>query len=100
MESMRSEEISMGKALVNIRMDEELKHGMEEVCRELGMDMTTAITIFARKMTREKRIPFEVSIDPFYSERNLRAIDESLEQLRQGKVVVKTLEELEAMENG
>ncbi|MBE6711360.1 MAG: type II toxin-antitoxin system RelB/DinJ family antitoxin [Clostridia bacterium] len=90
----------MGKALVNIRMDEELKHGMEEVCRELGMDMTTAITIFARKMTREKRIPFEVSIDPFYSERNLRAIDESLEQLRQGKVVVKTLEELEAMENG
>jgi len=97
---MRSEEISMGKALVNIRMDEELKHGMEEVCRELGMDMTTAITIFARKMTREKRIPFEVSIDPFYSERNLRAIDESLEQLRQGKVVVKTLEELEAMENG
>ena len=83
----------MGKALVNIRMDEELKHGMEEVCRELGMDMTTAITIFARKMTREKRIPF-------YSERNLRAIDESLEQLRQGKVVVKTLEELEAMENG
>ena len=90
----------MGKALVNIRMDEELKHGMEEVCRELGMDMTTAITIFARKMTREKRIPFEVSIDPFYSEKNLRAIDESLEQLRQGKVVVKTLEELEAMENG
>lgn len=90
----------MGKALVNIRMDEELKHGMEEVCRELGMDMTTAITIFARKMTREKRIPFEVSIDPFYSERNLRAIEESLDQLRQGKVVVKTLEELEAMENG
>ena len=80
-------------------MDEDLKHGMEEVCRELGMDMTTAITIFARKMTREKRIPFEVSVDPFYSEKNMRAIEESMEQLRQGKVVVKTLEELEEMEN-
>ena len=90
----------MGKTLVNIRMDEELKHGMEEVCRELGMDMTTAITIFARKMTREKRIPFEVSVDPFYSEKNMRALEESMEQLRQGKVVVKTLEELEEMENG
>lgn len=84
---------------MNIRMDEDLKHGMEEVCRELGMDMTTAITIFARKMTREKRIPFEVSVDPFYSEKNMRAIEESMEQLRQGKVVVKTLEELEEMEN-
>lgn len=90
----------MGKTLVNIRMDEELKHGMEEVCRELGMDMTTAITIFARKMTREKRIPFEVSVDPFYSEKNMRAIEESMEQLRQGRVVVKTLEELEDMANG
>lgn len=50
-------------------------------------------------MTREKRIPFEVSYDLFYSERNIRAIDESMEQLRQGKTVVKTMEELEGMEN-
>ena len=35
------------------------------------MNMTTAITIFAKKMTREKRIPFEVSVDPFYSESNM-----------------------------
>ena len=97
--SLSGEEVTIGKTLVNIRMDEDLKHGMEEVCRELGMDMTTAITIFARKMTREKRIPFEVSVDPFYSEKNMRAIEESMEQLRQGKVVVKTLEELEEMEN-
>ena len=27
--------------------------------------MTTAITMLAKKMTREKRLPFEVSIDPF-----------------------------------
>ena len=57
--------------LVNIRMEADLKRDMEEICRELGMTMTTAFTVFARKMTRERRIPFEVSVDPFYSPENL-----------------------------
>lgn len=35
------------------------------------MSMTTAFTIFAKKMSREKRIPFDVSVDPFYSEENM-----------------------------
>ena len=57
--------------LINIRMDSELKHDMEDICRELGLNMTTAFTVFARKMTRERRIPFDVAIDPFYSQTNL-----------------------------
>ena len=42
----------MAQVLVNVRMDEEDKKGMEDVCRELGMSMTTAFTIFAKKMKR------------------------------------------------
>ena len=61
----------MSQVLVNFRMDEEDKKGMEEVCKELGLSMTTAFTIFAKKMRREKRIPFEISIDPFYSDANI-----------------------------
>lgn len=87
----------MAQALVNIRMDEELKKSMEQTCQELGMNMTTAFTIFAKKMSREKRIPFEVSIDPFYSESNMRALKESAAQIKRGKVVVKTMEDLEGM---
>jgi DNA-damage-inducible protein J len=56
---------------VNIRMDAQLKTDFEQTCRDLGLNVTTAITIFAKKMTREHRIPFDVSIDPFYSEANL-----------------------------
>ena len=89
----------MSQVLVNIRMDEDLKKAMERTCHSLGMNMTTAFTIFARKMSREKRIPFEVSIDPFYSESNMKAIDEAAEQIKRGQIVIKTLEELEAMEN-
>ena len=56
----------MSMKLVNIRMDEDLKKEMEIVCNDLGINITTAFTIFAKKLTREKRIPFSVSIDPFY----------------------------------
>ena len=87
----------MAQVLVNIRMDEDLKKSMEETCRTLGLNMTTAFTIFAKKVSREQRIPFDVSVDPFYSERNLVAIDEAAEQINQGRVIIKTLEELESM---
>lgn len=84
---------------VNVRMDADLKHEFDKVCNDLGLTMTTAVTILAKKMTREKRIPFEVSMDPFYSESNLAALDHSIQQLKEGKVVIKTMEELEAMAN-
>lgn len=87
----------MAQVLVNIRMDEDLKKSMEKTCRTLGMNMSTAFTIFARKVSREQRIPFDVSVDPFYGERNMAAIDEAAGQIEQGRVIVKTLEELEAL---
>jgi len=87
----------MAQVLVNIRMDEDLKKSMEHTCRDLGMNMTTAFTIFAKKVSREQRIPFDVSIDQFFSERNKAAINEATEQIGQGQVVVKNLEELEAL---
>ncbi len=53
----------METTLVNIRMEKNLKNNLEQLCKELGMNMTTAFTIFAKKMCRENRIPFDVSID-------------------------------------
>ncbi|MCL2386497.1 MAG: type II toxin-antitoxin system RelB/DinJ family antitoxin [Defluviitaleaceae bacterium] len=90
----------MAQVLVNFRMDEDLKKSMEQTCQSLGLNMTTAFTIFAKKMSREQRIPFEVSVDPFYSVRNMAAIDEAAMQIERGQVVVKTIEELEGLENG
>ncbi|MDR2951853.1 MAG: type II toxin-antitoxin system RelB/DinJ family antitoxin, partial [Treponema sp.] len=82
----------MAHILVNIRMDEDLKKSMEEICRTLGMYMTAAFTIFAKKVSRERRIPFNVSVNPFYSEQNIAAIDEVARQIEQGKIVIKTRE--------
>ena len=62
----------MAQAMVNFRMDEELKKNMEQTCKEMGITMTAAFTMFATKVSREKRIPFEITADPFYSESNIR----------------------------
>ena len=52
-----------GTTLVNFRLDQETKRSMEGVCHDLGMSMTTAFTLFAKKVDRERRIPFDVSLD-------------------------------------
>ena len=75
----------MAQALVNFRMDEDLKQNMERTCQELGMNMTTAFTIFAKKMTREKRIPFDVSVDPFYSSSNMEYLKKVVSEIDSGK---------------
>ena len=62
----------MGKLVtVNLKMDEDVKKNMEQVCSDLGISMSDAFNMFTKKVIREKRIPFEVSIDPFYSEGNM-----------------------------
>lgn len=53
----------MAQVMVNFRMDESVKKSMELACKEMGMSMTTAFTIFATKVGREKRIPFEITAE-------------------------------------
>lgn len=64
---------------VSIRMDSELKRQFEEFCADMGMSMTTAFCIFAKKAVREYRIPFEVGGE-IPNEETRRAIEE----VRQG----------------
>ena len=70
---------------VNFRLDEDVKRNMEQVCSELGLTISAAFTIFAKKVSREKRIPFELSVDPFYSEENMARLRKSIDDLNAGK---------------
>ncbi|MFA6891414.1 MAG: type II toxin-antitoxin system RelB/DinJ family antitoxin [Sphaerochaetaceae bacterium] len=74
----------MAQTIVNFRMDSDLKHSMENVCGELGMSMSTAFNIFARKVAREQRIPFDVSVDPFYGDANMAHLRRGIEALNAG----------------
>lgn len=71
----------MSQATVSVRMDEALKRDFDNICNDLGLSMTTAVIMLAKKMTREKRIPFEVSVDPFYSVENMARLRRSVAQM-------------------
>ena len=85
----------MAQTLVNFRIEKENKKEMEQICNELGITMTTAFNIFVKKMIREKRIPFDVSIDPFYSESNIKYLEKVTSDIDSGKA---KLEEHELIE--
>lgn len=91
----------MAQTTVSIRMDDELKKQVDGFCKDVGMSLSTAVTLFAKTVVREKRIPFEITTqtDPFYSESNMRALRASIAQMNDpaSPKVVKTLAELEAM---
>lgn len=70
---------------VNFRLDEDVKKDMEQACEELGLSMSAAFTIFAKKVGREKRIPFEVSVDPFFSESNIRYLERKKREIDEGR---------------
>ncbi len=70
---------------VNFKLDPNVKKSMEQACNELGLSMSAAFTIFAKKVAREKRIPFDVSVDPFYSESNIRYLENIVNDIKDGK---------------
>ena len=75
----------MATSMVNFRLDDNDKKGMEMVCDALGLSMSAAFAIFAKKVSREKRIPFDLSIDPFYSEDNFKRLSKAVEDVNAGR---------------
>lgn len=70
---------------VNFKLDSDVKKAMESACADMGLSMTAAFTIFAKKVGRERRIPFEITADPFYQESNLRYLESVLKDIKLGK---------------
>ncbi|MCD8347169.1 MAG: type II toxin-antitoxin system RelB/DinJ family antitoxin [Lachnospiraceae bacterium] len=79
----------MAQAMVNFRMDADLKKNMEQTCKKMGLTMTSAFTMFATKVTREQRIPFEIVADPFYSEENMAELERRVAEIRSGNCTLK-----------
>ena len=70
---------------VNFKLDADVKKSMEQACSDMGLSMSAAFTIFAKKVGRERRIPFEVSVDPFYSDSNIRYLERKKREIDEGR---------------
>ena len=72
---------------VNFKLDAGVKRSMEQACADMGLTMSAAFTVFAKKVARERRIPFEISADPFYTESNMAHLRRGIAALDAGKGV-------------
>ena len=75
-------------AQINLRVNDVVKAKAESACSAMGLTMSSAIYIFLTKVGNERRIPFEVSADPFYSEANMNRLKKSIADLNAGKGTV------------
>ena len=58
---------------------------MEQICNEMGLTPSAAYTIFAKKVTQERRIPFEITADPFYSRQNMDRLNRAVSDMDAGR---------------
>jgi DNA-damage-inducible protein J len=84
---------------LSILVDDELKTQAEQVFDNVGVTMSTAVSCFLRQVVTQRELPFPLPAeqDPVYNPAMVRLIKESIEQIKQGWYVVKTMEELERM---
>ena len=86
-------------AQLNIRLDDPVKEQAEALFEQMGLTMSAAVTLFLRQVILRGAIPFKITAhgDPLYNPANIARIKESIEQFKQGRIVEKSLEELEQM---
>ena len=72
-------------AQVNFRVDDNIKAKADRACAAMGLTMSSAINIFLTKVANERRIPFEVSADPFYSEENMAELSRRIADIKAGR---------------
>lgn len=85
----------MASTNINIRMDSDLKKQFEAFCSDMGMTMSAAFNIFAKKAVREYRIPFEIGAEIPNAETK-EAIRE-VQQMKANPALGKTYTDVDAM---
>ena len=69
-----------------MRADPSIKVVFEQICSEIGLSVNAALNIFVKRVVRDRKIPFELSADPFYSEANMQYLKASAADARAGHV--------------
>ena len=82
-------------ANVSIRMDDNLKKQAEDLFNDLGMNLTTAFTIFVKQAIREQGIPFEITRE-IPNRETISAINE-VQQMKQNSSLGKSYTDIDGM---
>ena len=73
----------MAQTTFTVRMDADTKRDFSELCSSIGITMSTAFSIFAKKAVSEQRIPFELTAntDRSYSVTNINHHDKIIDDV-------------------
>jgi len=77
----------MAQTTLTIRIDEGVKRNFERLCNELGLNLSAAITVFAKESIRENRLPLSLRADPFYCEPNMNYLRRAAADMDAGRNV-------------
>ncbi len=74
----------MAQATLTARIDSKDKASFDEFCNSVGLTSSATINLFVKAVVRERRIPFEICQDPFYSPSNQAYLMRSVRQIESG----------------
>ncbi|WP_315289726.1 type II toxin-antitoxin system RelB/DinJ family antitoxin [Leptotrichia massiliensis] len=76
---------------MNLRIDDTMKKNAEQAYSDTGFSLSATI----KKLGSERRIPFEITADPFYSKQNMEHLNQSIQNVKKGKTTLKEHELIE-----
>lgn len=88
----------MANALIQLRIDEQLKTEATDIYEKLGLDLSTAIRIFLTRSVQEQGIPFDMTLKSthYKAEAAVRAMREISKEAENNGTADMTLDEINA----
>ena len=65
---------TMNATTLNVRVDAKLKKDVESCLDEMGLNMSTAITMYLKQIVKLRAIPFQVTANPRLNRTTIAAI--------------------------
>lgn len=66
---------------ITIRVDEADKKAVEQIFKDIGLNISSATNAFFKQVIMHGGIPFELKSDPFYSKQNIKRLEKSAKEI-------------------
>lgn len=81
-------------AAITVNVEQEDKELFNSICNKMGMNISTAINIFIKKVNATRSIPFSLELEPEWSDETIAAFEEA-RAISEGKIPAKRYDSLQ-----
>ena len=87
----------MAQATFSVRMEKNLKEKFASVCESIGMNMSTAINVFANAVVDKRKIPFEIEVPSNDNAKFMETINAMRNVVKRSNINELSLDEINAI---